>query len=109
MPADITLDPGIPALTALPAKLASASEAPSPPGQTHPSAQTTSLAAAGPKLANPQLTVDPSTARVVYEYYSNTGVLTNSIPSQQQLQAYRLAAESGEGQASNASQATAKS
>jgi len=50
---------------------------------------------ASPKLANPVLTVDPSVNRVVLEYFSTTGVLTNTIPSQSQLEAYRLAAFSG--------------
>jgi outer membrane receptor for monomeric catechols len=52
-------------------------------------------ASASPKLANPVLTVDPSVNRVVLEYFSTTGVLTNTIPSQSQLEAYRLAAFSG--------------
>jgi hypothetical protein len=52
-------------------------------------------ATASPKLANPRLTVDPSVNRVVLEFFSSSGVLTNTIPSQQQLDAYRLAAFSG--------------
>jgi hypothetical protein len=50
---------------------------------------------ASPKLPNPRLTVDPSLNRVVLEFFSSSGVLTNTIPSQQQLEAYRLAAFSG--------------
>jgi hypothetical protein len=58
-------------------------------------ANATNAAATSPKLPNPRLTVDPSVNRVVLEYFSTSGVLTNSIPSQSQLEAYRLAAFSG--------------
>jgi hypothetical protein len=46
-------------------------------------------------LPNPRLTVDAGLNRVVLEFFNSTGVLTNSIPSQKQLEAYRLAAASG--------------
>jgi hypothetical protein len=100
VPADITPDQGISAIAPLPSVAETASASLSSSGATQVTTATTSSASSSPKLPNPQLTVDPSTARVVYEYFSSTGVLTNSIPSQQQLQAYRLAAESGgDGQA----------
>jgi hypothetical protein len=107
VPADITLDPGISAIASLPAKLESTSGS-STSGPSPVPASPPNPAATTPKLANPQLTVDPSTARVVYEYFSDTGVLTNSIPSVQQLQAYRLAAQSGAGQKSAAVQSGGK-
>ncbi len=46
-------------------------------------------------LPNPRFTVDPGLSRVVLEYFSDSGNLTNTVPSQQQLEAYRLAALSG--------------
>lgn len=49
--------------------------------------------AKSPSLPNPLFTVDPSLNRVVLEFFSSTGVLTNTLPSQSQLDAYRLAAE----------------
>jgi hypothetical protein len=58
-------------------------------------ANATVAAATSPKLANPRLTVDPTVNRVVLEFFSSSGVLTNTIPSQSQLEAYRLAAFSG--------------
>jgi hypothetical protein len=58
-------------------------------------ATSNTAAATSPKLPNPRLTVDPSLNRVVLEYFSSNGLLTNTIPSQQQLEAYRLAAFSG--------------
>ena len=58
-------------------------------------ATSNTAAATSPKLANPRLTVDPSVNRVVLEFFSASGVLTNTIPSQSQLEAYRLAAFSG--------------
>jgi hypothetical protein len=52
-------------------------------------------AAASPLLPNPRLTVAPGLNRVVLEYFNSDGLLENSIPSQRQLEAYRLAALSG--------------
>lgn len=46
-------------------------------------------------LPNPRLTVAPGTNRVVLQFFDSSGTLTNSIPSQQQLDAYRLAAAAG--------------
>jgi hypothetical protein len=48
--------------------------------------------------------VDPGLNRVVLEFFNDTGTLTNSIPSQKQLEAYRLAAFSGEGSAATDTQ-----
>jgi len=58
----------------------------------------TTDAAASPEadLPNPRLTVAPGTNRVVLQFFDSSGTLTNSIPSQQQLDAYRLAAAAGE-------------
>jgi hypothetical protein len=39
--------------------------------------------------------VAPGLNRVVLEFFNSAGALTNSIPSQRQLDAYRLAALSG--------------
>ncbi len=94
MPADITPDQGISKIASLPSLQENASSSLASSGATHTS-HTTNSTLSSPKLPNPQLTVDPSTARVVYEYFSSNGVLVNSIPSQQQLEAYRVAAESG--------------
>jgi len=59
---------------------------------------TSTDAAASPEadLPNPRLTVAPGTNRVVLQFFDSSGTLTNSIPSQQQLDAYRLAAAAGE-------------
>ncbi len=88
MPANISLD--TPSLTAAPSQ---------PKADSVAAASNTGSAATSPsispQLPNPRLTVDPSVNRVVLEFYSSTGVLTNTIPSQQQLDAYRLAAFSG--------------
>jgi hypothetical protein len=40
--------------------------------------------------------LDPAADRVVVEYFDATGMLTHSIPSRQQLEAYRLAALAGQ-------------
>jgi len=47
------------------------------------------------ELPNPRLTVAPGLNRVVLQFFDSSGTLTNSIPSQQQLDAYRLAAAAG--------------
>ncbi len=57
---------------------------------------TTASASVSPLLPNPRLTVDAGLNRVVLEFFNSAGVLTNSIPSQKQLEAYRLAASSGQ-------------
>ncbi len=90
MPADISLD-SVSKTSAL--QLQTKEDQAAIVATTTSKAATT--ASASPKLANPVLTVDPSVNRVVLEYFSTTGVLTNTIPSQSQLEAYRLAAFSG--------------
>ncbi len=86
MPADISIDRIAPAA-------ASPITADASPAQTGAS-QTEAAKSPLPNLPNPLLTVDPSVNRVVLEFFSSSGVLTNSIPSQRQLDAYRLAAVS---------------
>jgi hypothetical protein len=70
-----------------------------PPAQASGAAlandQHTTLASASPDLPNPRLTVAPGLNRVVLEFFDSSGALTNTIPSQKQLDAYRLAALSG--------------
>jgi len=87
--ADITLDPGVGAAAAIQAKADSPSVASSSSGSALVSG------AASPPLPNPRLTVDPGLNRVVLEFFNSSGVLTNTIPSQKQLEAYRLAAFAG--------------
>jgi hypothetical protein len=80
--ADLSIDRIAPA-AALPVK---AEESPAPASTTQ--AETTK----SPTLANPLFTVDPSLNRGVLEFFSASGVLTNTLPSQSQLEAYRAAA-----------------
>jgi len=47
-----------------------------------------SPAAAAPDSPNPTLRLDPSLGIVVIEFRSNSGLVTNSIPSERQLAAY---------------------
>jgi hypothetical protein len=47
----------------------------------------------GSALPNPTLLLDPSLGIVVIEFRHNVGQVANSIPTQQQLQAYRLRSE----------------
>ena len=54
-----------------------------PPPQPAPSP-----AAAAPDSPNPTLRLDPSLGIVVIEFRSNSGLVTNSIPSERQLAAY---------------------
>ncbi len=87
MPANISLDAVSTASAKVNAKVDSVAAS--------SAATSNTAAAASPKLPNPRLTVDPSVNRVVLEFFSSNGVLTNTIPSQSQLEAYRLAAFSG--------------
>jgi hypothetical protein len=80
--ADLSID-RISPVVALPVK---ADESPAP--ASTPPAET----AKSPSLPNPLFTVDPGLNRVVLEFFSSSGVLTNTLPSQSQLEAYRLAA-----------------
>ncbi len=43
-----------------------------------------------PLFANPSFRFDPSVGLVVIEFHNDTGGISNSIPSQRQLAAYRL-------------------
>ena len=47
------------------------------------------------ELANPRLHTDLALNRLVLEFFDAQGDLTHSIPSQKQLDAYRIAASSG--------------
>ena len=47
----------------------------------------------GSALPNPTLQLDPSLGIVVIEFRNNAGQIANSIPTQQQLEAYRLRSE----------------
>jgi len=86
VPADLTIEPAQAAIPAVPVKPAVSQAAPSPPV----------AGSASPLLPNPRLTVDPGLNRVVLEFFDSAGTLTNTIPSQKQLDAYRLAASSGQ-------------
>ena len=63
----------------------------SPPGSTP--AQPPSAAAAAakpvPLFVNPSFEFDPTVGMVVIAFHNDTGAVTNSIPSQRQLEAYR--------------------
>jgi hypothetical protein len=61
-----------------------------------PSSRDRSADAAQVQHADSALTLDPAADRVVVEYFDATGMLTHSIPSRQQLEAYRLAALAGQ-------------
>ena len=43
----------------------------------------------GPPFTNPDLRLDPALGLVVIEFHDDAGKLTNSIPSQRQIDAYR--------------------
>lgn len=42
-----------------------------------------------PLFVNPSFQFDPTVGIVVIDFHNNSGVVTNSIPSQRQLEAYR--------------------
>ncbi len=90
MSAALFLDPAVRAGAAAQATAVSPSRSASP---AEPVAASSSVS---PLLPNPRLTVDAGLNRVVLEFFNSTGVLTNSSPSQKQLEAYRLAAASGQ-------------
>jgi hypothetical protein len=67
-------------------------------GAPDPVAKSTAASASNsslPNLPNPRLYIDPSLNRVVLEFFDSKGTLTHTIPSLKQLEAYRLAAFSG--------------
>ena len=49
----------------------------------------TPAAKPAPLYVNPDLKFDPAVGILVLEYHNDAGALTNSIPSQKQLDAYR--------------------
>ena len=87
MSSNIAIDPVLPALAPLPFKAEAATPSASPVVTDSPKS---------PNLPNPKFTVDPGLNRVVLEYFASDGLLTNMYPSQKQLDAYRLAASSGQ-------------
>ena len=83
MPADLTIGP---VASTPPEVTQRASGQLAPPQAFSP--------AAAPPAAVPdnRVVLDPTSDRVVLEYFDATGALINSLPSQRQLEAYRLAA-----------------
>lgn len=86
MSSNIAIDPVTPSLAPLPSK---------PEAAAAPASAAVTDAPKSPNLPNPRFTVDPGLNRVVLEYFASDGLLTNMFPSQKQLDAYRLAASSG--------------
>jgi hypothetical protein len=80
MPSDLTV-PRIAATTAV-----SGERSPAVPARP-PAAE--GLRPAGSALPNPTLRLDPGLAMVVIEFRDESGAVRTSIPSQQQLDAYR--------------------
>jgi hypothetical protein len=79
MPTDLTISAiGLPA--APHARVPSYQPTPATPSTT---------AAAGPPPPSPTLRFDPSAGVLVIEFHNDAGQITNSIPTQQQLDAYR--------------------
>jgi len=99
MSADLRLDPvssgTVPALQATVPIDAGARDAASAPAAAAPAPTPANPDA---DLPNPRLHTDLALNRLVLEFFNAQGALTNSIPSQKQLDAYRLAAFSGGGQ-----------
>ena len=87
MSSNIAIDPVSPVQAQLPFKAETATPPASPVVADTPKS---------PNLPNPRFTVDPGLNRVVLEYFASDGLLTNMYPSQKQLDAYRLAASSGQ-------------
>jgi hypothetical protein len=73
----------------IPAVQAAAASAESPAGT-----KAAASAPAGPPpthfLTNPSLRLDPALGLVVIEFRNDSGAVTHSIPSQRQIDAYRL-------------------
>jgi hypothetical protein len=61
----------------------------------------------GSALPNPTLRLDPSLGIVVIEFLNSAGQVANSIPTQQQLEAYRMRAEASSKKAQTGEQAAA--
>jgi hypothetical protein len=51
-----------------------------------------------PLYVNPSYQFDPTVGLVVIEFHDNAGTLTNSIPTQRQLEAYRTHQETPPGE-----------
>jgi hypothetical protein len=54
-----------------------------------PAAHTTSVVKPVALFANPSFRFDPTTGFVVIEFHDGKGAISNTIPTQRQLQAYR--------------------
>lgn len=76
-----------PVVTAAPRRTADAG--------AEPDAAGASSAPAAPPVASPRLRLDPALGVVVMEFRSSPGMPARSIPSEQELAAYRAAAISG--------------
>jgi hypothetical protein len=61
-------------------------------------ATTQAATASSPGSPSPTLRLDPALGLVVIEFLGKTGAVTSSIPTQQQLQAYRAGTEPVPGQ-----------
>jgi hypothetical protein len=61
------------------------------PSRGNPPAPASAAPAAKPVplFVNPSFQFDPTLGIVVIDFHNNTGAVTNSIPSQRQLEAYR--------------------
>ena len=69
---------------------ATPSDTTSPPrGAAPPPTHTAPIAKPVPLFVNPSFQFDPTVGLVVIEFHDDKGTLTNSIPSQRQLEAYR--------------------
>src|ERR1700733_3527174 len=55
---------------------------------------------------NPSFRFDPTVGLVVIEFHDNTGAVSNSIPSQRQLEAYRTGQKTPPGEPAPTPQAT---
>jgi hypothetical protein len=79
MPNDLSISAiGLP--VAAPARVPSYHPAPTQTGNPTP---------AGPPPPSPTLRFDPAAGVLVIEFHNDAGEITNSIPTQQQLEAYR--------------------
>jgi hypothetical protein len=65
------------------------STAPSRTDEVPAQAQAAPTAKPVPLFVNPSFQFDPTVGIVVIDFHNDTGAVTNSIPSQRQLEAYR--------------------
>ncbi len=93
MPADLTVTAVTPTVAQPPprthAQIAT-TQAFLPPST--PPAASRQASASSAAIPDNRVVLDPTSDRVVLEYFDATGALVNSLPSQRQLDAYRLAA-----------------